>query len=78
MAYEKGVTSTQLALAWTISKGAIPISGTKRVKYVEQNISATNLELSDDDLNRLESIIPLGTATGNRYDDAGMQAIDNQ
>ncbi|MCW2263730.1 MULTISPECIES: aldo/keto reductase [Sphingobacterium] len=77
MASEKGVTSTQLALAWTISKGAIPIPGTKRVKYVEQNISATYLELSTDDLIRLESIIPLGTPTGNRYDDAGMQAIDN-
>lgn len=76
MAAEKNLTSSQLALAWNIAKGALPIPGTKRVKYVEQNIAATEVELSSNDLDRLESIIPLGTPTGNRYDDAGMLSID--
>jgi aryl-alcohol dehydrogenase-like predicted oxidoreductase len=76
MAAEKNLTSSQLALAGIIAKGALPIPGTKRVKYVEQNIAATQVELSSNDLDRLESIIPLGTPTGNRYDDASMLAIN--
>lgn len=76
MAAEKNLTSSQLALAWIIAKGALPIPGTKRVKYVEQNIAATKVELNSNDLDRLESIIPLGTPTGNRYDDAAMLSID--
>jgi aryl-alcohol dehydrogenase-like predicted oxidoreductase len=76
MAAEKGITSSQLALAWTIAKGALPIPGTKRVKYLEQNIAAAGVTLTSDDLATLESIIPLGTETGNRYDDFGMQLID--
>lgn len=74
MASEKGITSTQLALAWTIAKGALPIPGTKRTKYLEQNIAATDHELSQNDLDRLESIIPVSTETGNRYGD--MSSID--
>ncbi|MCG8579438.1 MAG: aldo/keto reductase [Bacteroidales bacterium] len=76
MAAEKEITVTQLALAWIIAKGALPIPGTKRVKYVEQNIAATNIELTSDDLNRLENIIPLSAETGDRYDAGNMQAID--
>jgi aryl-alcohol dehydrogenase-like predicted oxidoreductase len=76
MAAEKNLSSSQLALAWIIAKGALPIPGTKRVKYVEQNLAATQVELSNHDLDRLERIIPLGTPTGNRYDDANMLAID--
>ncbi|MBB2147464.1 aldo/keto reductase [Pedobacter gandavensis] len=76
MAKLKGISSSQLAIAWTIAKGAVPIPGTKRVKYVEQNIVATNIELTKAELDQLESIIPLGTLTGDRYDAAGMQAID--
>ncbi|HEY0609794.1 MAG TPA: aldo/keto reductase [Chitinophaga sp.] len=73
---EMNISSTQLALAWTIAKGAVPIPGTKRIKYLEQNIAATKIHLSQNDLNRLESIIPLGTITGDRYDAAGMQYND--
>lgn len=69
MAQEKQVSVTQLALAWVIAKGHLPIPGTKRIKYVEQNIAATNIELTNDDLNKLEAIIPLGTDTGDRYAD---------
>jgi len=76
IASEKGVSSPQLALAWVIAKGAIPIPGTKRVKYVKQNIASTEIELTQEDLDRLESIIPIDTETGNRYDEFNMQGID--
>ncbi|MBV9988279.1 MAG: aldo/keto reductase [Chitinophagaceae bacterium] len=69
MANEKNITTSQLAIAWIIAKGHLPIPGTKRPKYVEQNIQATNVELSGEELSRLESIIPLGTNTGDRYAD---------
>ncbi|MBV9987535.1 MAG: aldo/keto reductase [Chitinophagaceae bacterium] len=69
MANEKSITTSQLAIAWIIAKGHLPIPGTKRPKYVEQNIQATNVELSREELSRLESIIPLGTNTGDRYTD---------
>ena len=76
LAEERGITSSQLAIAWTISKGVVPIPGTKRVKYVEQNIAAANIILSANELNRLEAIVPLGTSTGARYDEANMQLIN--
>ncbi|TDW96273.1 aldo/keto reductase [Dinghuibacter silviterrae] len=76
MAAEKGITSTQLALAWVMAKGAVPIPGTKRVKYVESNIAATKIELTPKDMDHLESIIPLGAQTGARYGEAGMQQVD--
>ena len=67
VAEEKNITPSQLALAWIINKGHVPIPGTKRVKYVEENIASTEIELSQGDFDRLERIIPLGTATGDRY-----------
>ncbi|MFT3824020.1 MAG: aldo/keto reductase [Chitinophagaceae bacterium] len=76
LAAEKGLTPSQLAIAWVLAKGHIPIPGTKRIKYVEQNIEATNVTLSKEELNRLESIIPLGTITGDRYNEAGMKAVN--
>ncbi|MGA0555750.1 aldo/keto reductase [Larkinella sp. VNQ87] len=76
MAVEKQVTTSQLALAWVLAKGVVPIPGTKRRKYLEENIGATEIRLSEEDLERLESIIPLGTQTGDRYDQANMQGID--
>ncbi len=66
LAIEKGVNSTQLAIAWIIAKGVTPIPGTKKKKYVEQNIAATDIILTEEDLDRIESIIPLGTETGDR------------
>lgn len=77
MADSKSISSSQLALAWTIAKGALPIPGTKRIKYVEQNIAAASIVLDQSDMDRLENIIPLNLNTGNRYDDAGMQMIDD-
>ncbi|SOD82569.1 aldo/keto reductase [Spirosoma fluviale] len=76
LADEKEVTPSQLALAWVMAKGFVPIPGTKRVSYLEQNIAATRISLTADELERLEAIIPLGTSTGDRYDAAGMQWID--
>jgi aryl-alcohol dehydrogenase-like predicted oxidoreductase len=76
MAAEKGVTSSQLALAWIIAKGFLPIPGTKRRKYLEQNIAASEITLSDAELSKLESIVPLGTDTGKPYDEFSMNLID--
>lgn len=76
LAKEKNVTPSQLALAWIISKGIIPIPGTKRRTYVEQNIEAGKIILSESDLSKLESIVPLGTDTGATYDEFGMGLLD--
>jgi aryl-alcohol dehydrogenase-like predicted oxidoreductase len=63
---EKGVTSSQLALAWFIRKEIVPIPGTKRVRYVEQNITATDIQLTAEELERIEAILPVGLDTGSR------------
>lgn len=76
LAEEKNVTPSQLALAWIISKGIIPIPGTKRRTYLEQNIEAGRIILSQSDLSKLESIIPLGTDTGAPYDEFSMGLLD--
>lgn len=76
VAVEKNITAAQLAIAWVIAKGHTPIPGTKHVKYVEQNIAAANISLTHEDLNRLEQIIPLGTNTGARYDEALMKGVN--
>jgi len=75
MAGEKGVTPSQLAIAWTIAKGAFPIPGTKRRKYLLENLEAATIHLTQSDLERLESIIPVTTDTGKAYWDeiAGYQ-----
>ena len=76
MAEAKQVTSSQLALAWIMSKGILPIPGTKRRKYLEQNIAATTIVLTESDLAQLEKIVPLGTDTGAPYDEFSMGLID--
>ena len=76
LAKEKGITSSQLALAWIISKGIVPIPGTKRRTYVEQNIAASNIVLSEADMQQLEDIVPLGTDTGAPYDEFSMGLLD--
>jgi aryl-alcohol dehydrogenase-like predicted oxidoreductase len=71
LAKEKDVTPSQLALAWVLSRGddIVPIPGTKRVKYLEENIGALDVELSDEDLRRLDEAFPHGVTAGNRYPD---------
>lgn len=72
----KNVTPSQLALAWIVSKGIVPIPGTKRRKYVEQNLAAMKIELTAEDVLQLEGIVPLGTDTGAPYDDFSMGLLD--
>jgi aryl-alcohol dehydrogenase-like predicted oxidoreductase len=78
LAREKGVTPAQLALAWVLAQGddVVPIPGTKRPKYIEENAAATELSLSASDLERIESIIPKGSFAGERYAPETMALID--
>lgn len=71
IAAEKGVTAGQLALAWVLAQGddIVPIPGTKHVEYLKENIAAVNIELTDDDLERLEDVAPKGVFAGDRYAD---------
>jgi len=71
LASEKGITASQLALAWVLAQGEdiVPIPGTKRVKYLEENVGAVDVELTDDDLRRLDEAFPKGVAAGDRYPD---------
>jgi aryl-alcohol dehydrogenase-like predicted oxidoreductase len=73
LAAEKGATAGQLALAWVLAQGddVVPIPGTKRRSYLEENAGAAAVELSGDDLARLAEIAPPGAAEGTRYPDAG-------
>jgi aryl-alcohol dehydrogenase-like predicted oxidoreductase len=76
IAEEKSSTPGQIALAWVLSRGddVVPIPGTKRRSYLEENAEAVNVELSDEDLERLEEAFPQGAAAGDRYPD--MSTID--
>jgi aryl-alcohol dehydrogenase-like predicted oxidoreductase len=75
IAEEKGVTPAQLALAWVLAQGQdiVPIPGTKRRAYLEQNAAAVDVELTAEDLERLDELPP---AAGTRYDEAGMAAVN--
>jgi aryl-alcohol dehydrogenase-like predicted oxidoreductase len=71
LADEKGATPAQLALAWVMAQGddVVPIPGTKRRSYLEENVAATEIELSEDDLRRLDEAAPPGETAGDRYPD---------
>jgi aryl-alcohol dehydrogenase-like predicted oxidoreductase len=77
MAKQKGCTTAQLALAWVLAQGEdiVPIPGTKRRKYLDENIAALDVELSSDDLRRLDEILPPGAAAGERYHARGMETV---
>ncbi len=77
LAGEKNATASQLALAWVLSRGedVVPIPGTKRRTYLEENVKAASLELSPADLASLEEAAPRGVAAGTRYDTAGMKRV---
>ncbi|MCL3998952.1 aldo/keto reductase [Streptomyces lavenduligriseus] len=76
IAAEKDVTPAQLAIAWVLAQGEdlVPIPGTKRRTYLEQNAAATDIELTADDLARIDAELP--EPAGERYDEAGMRAIN--
>ncbi len=78
MAKEKDVASGQLALAWVLAQGddIVPIPGTKRRSYLEQNVDALTVELSAEDLARLNEIMAPGAASGTRYAAPQMQALN--
>ena len=71
IAREKDVLPAQLALAWVLAQGddIVPIPGTKRRKYLEQNAAAADLELTAEDLRRIDEVAPVGAAAGSRYPD---------
>jgi aryl-alcohol dehydrogenase-like predicted oxidoreductase len=78
MAQEKGCTTAQLALAWVLAQGEdiVPIPGTKHVRYLDENIGALDVKLSDEDLKRLDEILPPGAAAGQRYHERGMETVN--
>src|SRR5438309_2021957 len=78
IAKEKGCTPSQLALAWLLAQGEdiVPIPGTKRRKYLEENVAALEVKLSDEDLRRIETVFPLHAAAGERYPEAAMKAVN--
>ncbi|THF69648.1 aldo/keto reductase [Deinococcus sp. Arct2-2] len=73
LAAQKGCTPSQLALAWVLAQGQdlVPIPGTKRVKYLEDNLGAVDVHLSADDLAAIDAVFPVGAASGERYADMG-------
>ena len=75
---EKGCTPAQLALAWVLAQGEtiVPIPGTKRLKYLEENLGALQVELSAADLDHIESIMPAAKVSGARYPEAGLRMIN--
>ena len=76
LAQAKGVTPSQLALAWTMARGTVPIPGTKRRAYLEQNAAAADINLTPDDLAAIDKAAPPGIAAGERYPEAGMLALN--
>jgi aryl-alcohol dehydrogenase-like predicted oxidoreductase len=78
IAHEKGVTASQLALAWLLAQGEdiVPIPGTKRRTYLEENIAATEIELSADELQRIENVAPRGSIAGERYPAQSMSGVN--
>jgi len=74
LAAAREVTPSQLALAWVLARGddVVPIPGTKRRRYLEENVAADDLALSDDDLAQLDEVFPPGAAAGDRYPDMSL------
>jgi aryl-alcohol dehydrogenase-like predicted oxidoreductase len=78
MAAEKGCTAAQLAIAWVLAQGedVVPIPGTKRRNYLEQNIGALDVRLTQEELERIDRILPPGAAAGPRYHAQGMATVN--
>lgn len=77
LAREKGCTPSQLALAWVLAQGEdiVPIPGTKRTGFLEENAASVAVRLTADDLARIDKAFPVGAASGTRYSEAGMKAV---
>ena len=78
IATEKGITAGQLALAWLLAQGddIVPIPGTKRRKYLEENIGAATVTLTAEDIHRINAVAPQGIAAGDRYPAQNMSALN--
>ena len=78
LAEEKGITPGQLALAWLLAQGddIVPIPGTKRRERLEENAKAADVELTNEDLRRIEEALPKGSASGERYGEQMMRAVN--
>ena len=78
LAKAKGCTPSQLALAWVLAQGndIVPIPGTKRTKYLDENLGAATIQLTKDDLARIDAVFPLGAAAGDRYHAQAMAAVN--
>jgi aryl-alcohol dehydrogenase-like predicted oxidoreductase len=78
IAAKKGCTPSQLALAWVFTRGddIVPIPGTKRKKYLEENVASLEIRLTAADLAEIEAVAPKGTVVGDRYDVAGMSFLN--
>ena len=78
IAAAKGCTPGQLALAWVLAQGedVIPIPGTKKVRFLQENVAAADIVLSGDDLAAISAALPAGAASGERYAPEGMRALD--
>ena len=78
IAKRKQATASQLALAWVLAQGedVVPLFGTKRRKYLEENIRALEIKLTASDLEKLDEVAPQGVAAGERYNEAGMRTIN--
>jgi aryl-alcohol dehydrogenase-like predicted oxidoreductase len=77
LAAEKGITPGQLAIAWVLAQGddVVPIPGTKRVAYLEENLGAAEVNLTADDLRRIDEVAPRGVAVGDRYADMSVVRV---
>jgi aryl-alcohol dehydrogenase-like predicted oxidoreductase len=78
IAKEKGCKASQLALAWVLAQGEdiVPIPGTKRRKYLEENVGALDVDLTEEDLRRLDEVAPRGVAAGQRYSEEMMRLVN--
>ncbi|MDQ6481317.1 aldo/keto reductase [Dyadobacter sp. LHD-138] len=76
LAEEKGITPAQVAIAWALSKGTVPIPGTKRIKNLEDNVAASDITFTPEQLTHLESIVPVGIISGDRYDQTSMAGLN--
>ncbi|WP_287130982.1 aldo/keto reductase [Candidatus Cyanaurora vandensis] len=76
IAAAKGCTPAQLALAWVLTQGVVPIPGTKRLAYLEENLAALAVHLTPEELAQIEEVAPKGFAAGLRYPAAMMQSVN--
>jgi aryl-alcohol dehydrogenase-like predicted oxidoreductase len=78
LATKKGCTTSQLALAWVIAQGdfIFPIPGTKRIKYLEENVGALNVTFTKEELKEIDAIAPKNVAAGTRYAEGGMKIVN--